>query len=123
MRDYLLVGFLLISFPIGIVRPFYGLLVYTWVSFMYPHMLTWSFAQTFPAAKLTAISFIAGGLISRFGDTAPMRKREMVAMVAVWLTFTVSSVFAFYPQLAWNQWQDESKIIIVAMLGATFITS
>src|SRR5262249_27150020 len=99
------------------------LLIYTWVSFMYPHMLAWSFAQTFPAAKAAAISFIGGALITQSGDSAPLRTREMVAMIAFWMTFTVSSVFAFYRAGGWIRWKDDTKIIALALMSATFITS
>src|SRR5262245_223828 len=97
MRDYVLVAFLVASFPVALVRPFYGLLVYTWISFMYPHMLAWSFAQTFPAAKLAVFSFVAGTIMNRTGDSAPLRTRETVTLIGLWCTFGISSIFAFYP--------------------------
>src|SRR5438874_713536 len=123
MRDYVLVVFLLASFPIGVFRPFYGLLIYTWISFMYPHMLAWSFAQTFPAAKLAVVSFVAGLIINRAGDLTPLSTRETVALIALWCTFTISSIFAFYPAEAWGQWQDESKIVAMALLSSMFVTT
>lgn len=123
MRDYAVVLILVAAFPVGLIRPYFGLLVYTWVSFMYPHMLAWSFAQSFPAAKLAAISTIIGTLVNRAGDTAPLRQRETAAMVLLWCTFTVSSVFAFYPEWAWDQWQDVSKVIFMAVLTSMLITS
>lgn len=122
MRDYLVVGFIIASFPIGIIRPFYGLMIYTWVSFMYPQMLAWSFAQTFPVAKLAFISCLAGVLLNRGVDAAPLGKREMIALIVFWCTFSISSIFAIYPADAWGQWQDESKIILMALLTAMFIT-
>src|SRR5438132_6232310 len=101
MRDYLLTFLILVNVPIGIVQPYYGLLVYCWVSYMYPHLLTWSFARTLPVAKLSAASALIGTLLVRTRDTAPLRQRESVAMALLWLTFTISTFFAFYPAEAW----------------------
>src|SRR5262245_1499937 len=123
MRDYVLVAFLLCCFPVGILRPYFGLLVYTWVSFMYPHMLTWSFALNFPAAKLTAISAPVGAFLNRTGDTTAVRQREAMAMIFLWCTFTISTFFAFYPNQAWVRWEDVSKAIIMALVSAMFITT
>src|SRR5437763_586386 len=122
MRDYLIVCVILLSLPIGVVWPFSGLLVYTWVSYMYPQTLGWSFAQTFPAAKLTALAALAGTFFRFAGDTAPLRQRESISMILLWCVFTITSAFAFYPVFAWAKWQDVSKLIIMALLGSVLLT-
>src|SRR5947199_7211683 len=106
MRDYLIIGVVLASLPIGFFRPFYGLLVYAWISYMYPHMLAWSFAQTFPVAKLSSLSVMAGFLFPPNLNLAAMGQKQNVAMLLLWCTFTISSVFAIYPERAWSEWQD-----------------
>ena len=58
MRDYLLVGFVVASVPIGLLVPYYALLVYAWISYMYPQMYVWGFGQTFPSAKLMACAAV-----------------------------------------------------------------
>ena len=123
MRDYILVIVIVVSLPIGIFRPFYGLLFYTWASFMYPQMLAWSFAQSIPVAKLAVISFVAGLLLNRNGDTATLSKRETVTLIVLWGTFTLSSMFALYPEPAWDKWLDESKVIAMAIFSSAFITN
>src|SRR5438093_2765511 len=96
MRDYLIIGVVLASLPIGFFRPFYGLLVYAWISYMYPHMLAWSLAQTFPVAKLSAFAVMAGFLFSPSGNLAAIGQKENIAMLVLWCTFTISSVFVIY---------------------------
>jgi putative inorganic carbon (hco3(-)) transporter len=122
VRDYLLIAFILASLPIGLIQPYYGLLVYAWISYMYPHLLTWGFAQTFPVAKLSAISAIVGTTIRQAGDTAPLRQRESLLMLLFFLSFTLSSFFAFYPDAAWAKWQDVTKIVAMAFLASTLLT-
>ena len=122
MRDYILIGFVLASLPIGLIRPYYGLLVYAWISYMYPHLLTWSFAQSFPVGKFSAISAIVGTVIRQAGDTAPLRQRESVLLLLFFFSFTFSGFFAFYPQNAWVKWQDVTKIVAMAFVASTLLT-
>ena len=121
MRDYLIIGVVLASLPIGFFRPFYGLLVYAWISYMYPHMLAWSFAQTFPVAKLSALAVMTGFIVSPNGNLAAMAQKQNVAMLLLWCTFSISTVFAIYPEDAWNKWQDASKLILMSVLASLLL--
>src|SRR5215831_9608792 len=123
MRDYVVVFIIAASFPVAFMRPYYGLLVYTWISYMYPHMLAWSFAQQFPGAKLTAIATIAGAFFTREGDNRPLFQRETIAAMLVWAAFTLSTIFAFHPVESWNKWLDVSKVILMALLTSTLLTT
>src|SRR5688572_23832881 len=123
MRDILIVGVILACLPVGLVAPYYGMLVYTWLSYMYPHTYAWGFAQTFPLAKLSALSAIIGTILAREADLSPLRRREPILMVMLWGTFTVSTAFAFFPADALNQWQDVSKLILMALLTAVLLTT
>jgi probable O-glycosylation ligase (exosortase A-associated) len=122
MRDYLIVGIVLLSLPIGLLMPFYGLLVYAWISYMNPHMYAWSFAQSFPVAKLSALSALAGTLFTQARDLAPLRQRETIAMLLLWCASIISSIFALYPSSAWVRWQDTTKVTFMALLAAVLLT-
>ncbi len=121
MRDYLVIGVVLASLPLGLFRPFYGLLVYAWISYMYPHMLAWSLAQTFPVAKLSSFAVMAGFLFSPSGNLAAIGQKQNVAMLLLWCMFTISSVFAIYPEQAWIKWQDASKLIVMSVLATLLL--
>jgi probable O-glycosylation ligase (exosortase A-associated) len=121
MRDYLIITLVVASLPIGLFRPFYGLLAYAWISYMYPHELAWSFAQTFPVAKLSALSVMGGLLFTPAGNIAAVRQRENISMLCLWCAFTVSTTFAFYPTQAWYRWQDASKLIIMSVLASMLL--
>src|SRR5439155_9833206 len=121
MRDYLIITVILASLPVGLFRPFYGLLVYAWISYMYPHELAWSFAQTFPVARLSAFSVMGGMLLSAEGNFAAVRQRENIWMLLLWVAFTVSSVFAINQIPAWNKWQDVSKLIVMSVFASMLL--
>ena len=38
MRDFVVVGFVFAGLPVALLQPYYGLLLYSWVSYMYPHL-------------------------------------------------------------------------------------
>jgi probable O-glycosylation ligase (exosortase A-associated) len=122
MRDYLIASLVLASIPIGLFRPYYGMLVYAWISYMNPHMLTWSFAQRMPVAKLAGVSFLLGMVLQRHGDLRPLRQRENILMILLFMTFLFSSLFAIYPDRAWPECQDMAKIILISLVTSTVLT-
>src|SRR5215475_9825528 len=122
MRDYFVVGFIIASLPIAVFRPYYGLLVYGLMSYMYPNMLAWSFAQYFPGAKLAAVATIVGLIVTREGSATPLWKRESIALFLLLCWFTVTTIFAVY-SWAWDKWQDVVKVIIMALVAAVLLNT
>lgn len=112
----------LASLPIGLIRPYYGILVYAWISYMYPHLLGWSFIRTWPVAKIAGIGALLGTILHREGDTRPLLERENILMILLFGMFTLSSCFAFHPDLAWRSWQDMAKMILIALVTSTMLT-
>src|SRR5690349_4080725 len=106
MRDYAILAVVFASLPVGIISPYYGILVYAWVSYMNPHMLAWTVAYTFPVAKVAALSAVGGTLLHFAADPAPLAKRENITMILLWCMFTISTFFALYQADAWKTWQD-----------------
>jgi probable O-glycosylation ligase (exosortase A-associated) len=121
MRDYFIIAVVLSALPVGLFRPFYGLIVYAWISYMYPHMLAWSFAQTFPVAKLSALAVLGGMMIAPPRNLAVLHQRENVLMLLLWGMFTISTVFALRPAQAWVMWQDVSKLIVMSLAASLLL--
>jgi putative inorganic carbon (HCO3(-)) transporter len=44
-------------------------------------------------------------------------------MILVWAAFTISTIFALHPTESWNKWEDVSKVIIMALLSSTLLTT
>ena len=62
-RDVIVLGFFLPSLPICFFRPFYGILLWTVVSFVNPQQLSYGAAASFPLALVVAIPTLAGALV------------------------------------------------------------
>jgi putative inorganic carbon (hco3(-)) transporter len=118
MRDVVLTVLILGSLPFILSRPWFGVLMWTWIGVMNPHRLTWGFAYGWPFAMLVAIPTFIAIMLSRERMRFPLMPASVAfLMFMFWTTFT--TLFALYPDDAWHQWQKVAKIqlfILVTML-------
>lgn len=121
LRDIALVAFILGSLPVCFLRPYVGLLIYYWIGFFNPHRYSWE-AASFPVAFLVAGATLAGMVLNKDRNRIPLQ-REMVLLLLLWLAFTFSTPLAFYPDLAWGQWKQVSKIILMSVVTVMLITN
>jgi probable O-glycosylation ligase (exosortase A-associated) len=102
--------------PMAMVRPFIGALLWAWVGMMYPHRLTWGFAYDMPFAQLIALATIFGFIISSERKKLPMDATVITILVFMgWMT--VTTLFAHYQDLAWEQWNKVLKILFMLFLS------
>lgn len=117
VRDLLVAGIVLASLPVALFRPWIGILVWSWISYMSPHRLTWGFAYSMPVAFMASLATIGGMVFSRAPLAIP-RSRSVNLLILLWLVFVLSTVLdPFYPVEAWDQLIKVSKILL-----ATFLT-
>lgn len=115
MRDLLLAVVFFGVLPFALSRPHWGLYLYSWISYMNPHRLAYGFAMNFPWAYLAALATLAGVLFSKEPKRLPWtREMTVLLLLVVWWTFT--TFFAFYPQLAWAQWEKVMKIMLMIFI-------
>ena len=116
MRDIFVTLVSLGALPFCLLHPSIGVLLYSWLSYMNPHRLTWGFAYDFPFAQLAAIATIAGIFVSRDTKRFPFNATVIVwILLLLWMTFT--TFFAFVPDDAWEGFNKVAKIQLM-----TFIT-
>ncbi len=122
MRDIIVTvvvfGALLLVFK----HPHYGIYLWSWLGYMNPHKLAWGFALTIPFALMTAVVTLTAYLLSKEPKRMPWAPEIILLFVFLgWVTFT--TFYAFYPELAWAQWDKIMKIQIMTLLTAMLITS
>jgi probable O-glycosylation ligase (exosortase A-associated) len=78
---------------------------------MNPHRLTWHFSHEMPYAIMVAVATLVGLLFTKDRKPIPW-VRETYLLSALWLLFTVSTVFALYPGEAWGRLYFVSKILL-----------
>jgi len=122
MRDIALTliffGFLYFVFA----RPYLGIYIWTWLSLMNPHRLTYGFAFGFPFAQITAIVVLLSMISSKEPKRIPWtRETGLMLIFTLWMLFT--TFFAFYPELAWEQWGKVWKIILMIYVTMMLINT
>ena len=62
MRRIILFVIFFICLPYCFTRPWFGMLIYSWISYMNPHRYAWI---DFPFAEIAAIAVLAGYLVTK----------------------------------------------------------
>jgi probable O-glycosylation ligase (exosortase A-associated) len=121
MRDLLLFAFIFWVLLKVFARPHIGIYLWTWISLMNPHRLTWTLAFDFPFAAVTAGATMLGLLFSK----APRRmvwSRESVLLILFVLWMILTTLFAFDTVVATEYLVRVLKIELFAFLTIYLIT-
>lgn len=96
MRDIIITLIVFGSLPYIFKRPWFGIVMWVWISVMNPHRLSWGFAYDFPFAAI-----IAGVTLVALVLTKDDKKLPNSPIVWVLFAFSfwmvVTTVFAFFP--------------------------
>jgi len=113
-RDLVLILMVSATLPISFIRPWIGVLVYTWLSTMVPQRSTWGIAYNLPFIKVVAVVTLVGLLFTKQRYPLP-RRPEVVLLVLLWIVFTGSTwLTAFEPARAIPKWEETTKILVMA---------
>jgi putative inorganic carbon (hco3(-)) transporter len=90
MRDIALLLILVAALPVAVFRPWFGALVWVWISTMSPHRMTYGFMYDAPVAQSVALATMVGLLFSKDPKQLPLG-----APVVWMLLFTAWMVVTF----------------------------
>ena len=122
MRDIVLAIAILASLPMIWRRPWFGIIVWTWLGFMNPHRMAWGFMVDQPVALVVALVTLVSLLKSQEPKKIPWtRESRVLAMFVVWMTIT--TIFAIFPPAAWEQWEKVAKIQLMIFVAMMLITT
>ncbi len=122
MRDILLTLVLVGGLPVGLARPFFGAMMFAWVSVMNPHRLTWGFAYgqqwalAYAAVTLTALFLHEPKLI---GDS--IRRYWPIVLYVAWMG--VTTTFADYPHGAQYRMSEVFKVHVMCLVTLCLLSS
>jgi putative inorganic carbon (HCO3(-)) transporter len=129
MRDILLLLIIAGSIPICLLRPYYGVLMWFWVSYFNPHRYTWDFAYNLPVALMVAIPTLLGLLFAKVSMRS-LRVSESLLLIALWAWYTITYMYArgvpmFAGHMADANYEMNhiSKIILMTLVMIVVITS
>lgn len=122
MRDVVLTLLVFGALPFALFSPFVGVLVWTWLSVMNPHRLTWGFAYQMPFAQIVAIVT----LVSLAFNTSKLRfpvNGVTVTMILFTLWMCVTHALSFHPELGYEMWTRVMKTLLMTLVAAAVVRS
>jgi len=129
MRDFLVLSIILGSVPICLVNPYFGVLMWYWVTYFNPHRFTWGIAYNFPVALAIAGPTLLGLFFTR-KSIRSLAIRESVLLMMLWMWFTFTYIHAQgVPLFAANmadaayEMDHVSKILLVTFAMILVITT
>jgi len=129
MRDVLLFIFIAISIPISFFRPYFGILMWTWITFFNPHRYTWGFMYNFPVAAVIAVPTLAGCLFTS-SLNKQFLKRETILLAILWIWFCITFLHAMQVPLfqghiedAKLEWIRVGKVLLITFTMILLVTS
>ena len=115
MRGIVLTLVIFGTIPAIFWRPWLGVLVFSWFSYMNPHKLAWGFVQTMPFALIIgSITFLAWAA-SKENKKYPLTGLSFL-MLAFILWCTITTTQAYVPDEAWAYWFRYIKIMSMIFL-------
>lgn len=115
MRDIFVTATVFALLPFCLVRPWIGVLAWSWLGYMNPHRLTWGFALTIPFAMMVGATTLVGFLFTRERKALP-RVAALFFLLALWGFFLLTTLNALRPMEAWDQFDKVSKILLMTVV-------
>lgn len=123
MRDLVFAVVMLGLLPLAAARPFAGVLLLSWISFMNPHQTLWGFASGMPWALLAFCVTVLGCFVAREPRQLPVNAVTVLLFLFL-VCITITSLNAIVPpDRVWLKWEWVAKMIIGILLTAALMTS
>ena len=123
IRDIVLLAILAACLPLSLLRPFFGLLVFSWLAYMRPNDMTWGVNQ-FRPSLLIALATILGVLWNKKERMVVLEKRTV--LIGVFLAaVSVSALLAPNPMASFEKGNlaDLGKILFIALLTTGLVST
>jgi len=115
IRDILYLSVFAALIPAILYRPWFGVIAWTLLGLVNPQVYTWGL-HNFQFAMWVGGATLLGILYTRARRGVPLTAQTvLLSMLALW--FTITSLTAWSPAAAWEQWEKVMKIFLM-----TFVT-
>lgn len=130
LRGIALIIFIGGSLPVCLVRPFYGVVLWTILAFLNPQRFTWGVADMIPWSNLVAITTITGFLIFQRGWLRRFASPHVALIVALWVWFLITSLIStetpsmvHHAEDTWFRFQFVSKVLLMTLVTFAMVDS
>jgi putative inorganic carbon (HCO3(-)) transporter len=122
MRDAAIFAVIFGLLPFVFKRPALGIMLFTWISLMNPHRLTYGAAYDFPFAMIVGLVT----LVALFARPDPKRLpvTPLTVMLIVFMAWTTLTTFgAFESERAWTEWNRVMKTLFFVLVTMAALNS
>jgi len=120
MRDLLIVLFVLWVLPKAVRHTYVAVNLWTWISIMNPHRLTYGFALDFPFAAIAAVAALVSLLVTKDQLKLPGEKPVIfLILFLIWMCITTAA--AYYPADSFIQLKKVLKIQLMTLIALAAI--
>ncbi len=125
MRGLALLIIFFAAFPfIFISGPFWGILMWFWVSLMNPQQETWGVLDGVPYSFMVAIATLLAWLFSPREPKVPPYDKTTVLLILLGFWVTVTSLFGTGPaDQIYSKWQLGEKMLLMTIVAYTLTTT
>ena len=122
MRDAAFIAAMLALLPLAVARPFVGVLLWSWISFMNPHRLVWGAASELPWAAAVFLATMVGCVIAR-EPRQPVLNAITLLLVMLMVCFTATSLAAIAPPgPMWDKYETVMKVLLGLLVTSALLT-
>lgn len=122
MRDAIVFAVIFGLLPFVFKRPVIGVLMFTWVSLMNPHRLTYGAAYDFPFAMIIGVVTLIALFVRPDPKRLPMTPLVVLLILFMcWMTLT--TFVAFEPVRAWTEWNRVMKTLFFVLVSMAAINN
>ncbi len=122
MRDVLVLLIVFGCLPFALFEPFIGVALWTWLSVMNPHRLTWGFAYNFPFAMITAIVTFLSLVLAPKKLKFPVNGTT-ITLIAFTIWMTVTYLTAIHVSYSYDMWSRVSKTLLMTLVALAAVRS
>jgi probable O-glycosylation ligase (exosortase A-associated) len=115
MRDVALTLAIAACLPFITISPYFGVLIFNWLSLMAPNRLAYGFAVEAPFAMIVGVMTLFAWMISRENKRYALSTLGILILVwALWISITTGA--ANNPELALVKWANTMKTLLIACM-------
>jgi putative inorganic carbon (hco3(-)) transporter len=120
MRDLIIVSIVFAGALVALRKPWVGVMLWTWLSIMNPHRMSWGFAYDAPLAAVAAGATLVGWALTRERDW-PLKgwPTRFLAVFVVWIT--LSWQLGVDSDYDYPQWSKVMKVYLMTYVGLALL--
>lgn len=122
MRSLIFFLDMAVLLPLAVKRPFVGVLLWCWISYMVPQQIIYGFATSLPWAQLIFAATVIGCIVNKVPKRFPANPMTLL-ILAFLVAITLTTSVALAPlNLVLDKWQLVFKSFLFLLIAAGLLT-